>query len=98
MEKTSPSRRLLNLTAHYPAFHITGTPLFHLGPLTASTDGLWRAIVLACKVTASVLLISFLFATADPIRLGNALLGLHVPEPLVRLFVAVVRLFSLDSG
>lgn len=96
-----PWRRLLHLEGFLILLLITlpftlpGTPLFHLGPLTASTDGLWRAIVLACKVTASVLLISFLFATVDPIRLGNALLGLHVPEPLVRLFVAVVRYLAL---
>lgn len=96
-----PWRRLLHLEGFLILLLITlpftlpGTALFHLGPLTASADGLWRAIVLACKVTASVLLISFLFAAADPLSLGNALLGLRVPEPLVRLFVAVVRYLAL---
>ena len=96
-----PWKRLLHLEGFLILLLVTlpftlpGTVLFQLGPLTASVEGLWRAIVLACKVTASVLLISFLFAAVDPLSFGNALLGLRVPEPLVRLFVAVVRYLAL---
>jgi cobalt/nickel transport system permease protein len=96
-----PWRRLFHLEGFLLLLLITlpftlpGTTLFHLGPLSASEEGLWRAIVLACKVMACVLLISFLFASADPLSIGNALLGLRVPEPLVRLFVTVVRYLTL---
>lgn len=76
-------------------FTISGTPLFHLGPFPASYEGLVRAAILACKVTASVLLVSFLFTATDPLSLGAALRSLHVPEALVRLFVTVVRHLAL---
>lgn len=79
-------------------FTMSGSELFRLGPLVASIEGLWRAILLVFKVTASVLLLSFLFAATEPLDLGSALRGLHVPEALVRLFVAVVRyLWLIES-
>lgn len=76
-------------------FTLPGTTLLRVGPLVASTEGLLRASVLACKVTASVLLLSLLLRAAEPLHLGTALRGLHVPESLVRLFIAVVRYVAL---
>ncbi|MFA5663382.1 cobalt ECF transporter T component CbiQ [Castellaniella sp.] len=76
-------------------FTIPGGELLRLGPFVATVEGLARALVLACKVTASVLLVSLMFASADVPSLGAALRGLHVPEALVRLFVAVVRYLAL---
>lgn len=72
-------------------FTLPGHAAFHVGPLVASEEGLSRALVLALKVTASVLLIMLLLGSVEPIRIGVALRGLHVPETLVRLFVNVAR-------
>lgn len=96
-----PWRRLLHLEGFLVLllvtlpFTIPGTELFHVGPLTASVEGLWRAVILACKVTASVLLISLLFSRCDPLHFGIALRGLYVPESLVRLFISVVRYLAM---
>lgn len=76
-------------------FAIPGQELLRLGPFVASVEGLRHAVVLICKVSASVLLLSLCFMHADPLLVGTALRGLHVPEALVRLFVAVVRYLAL---
>lgn len=95
--KPFPWKRLLHLEGFLILLFVTlpftipGAPLLTLGPLMASVEGAWRAATLAVKVTASVLLLALLFAATDPPHLGNALRALHVPEPLVRLFVAVTR-------
>lgn len=92
-----PWKRLLHLEGFLLLLFVTlpftipGTPLLTLGPLTASIEGAWRAATLAAKVSASALLLAHLFAATDPLHLGNALRTLHVPEPLVRLFVTVTR-------
>jgi cobalt/nickel transport system permease protein len=52
-------------------------------------------VTLACKVTASVMLLALLFGTVDPIAIGSALRGLRAPETLVRLFVTTVRYIAL---
>lgn len=92
-----PWRRLLHLEGFVLLlfvslpFTVPGTPLFSLGPLTASEEGLMRAATIAGKVSASVLLVSALLAGVEPARLGAALRALHVPERLVRLFVTTAR-------
>jgi cobalt/nickel transport system permease protein len=92
-----PWQRLLHLEAFLLLLLITlpltlpGTPAFHVGPLTASEEGLLRAAVVACKVTASVLLMTVALADVEPLRLGHALRGLRLPEPLVRILLGVLR-------
>jgi len=76
-------------------FAVPGEPIFALGPLTASVEGLGRAALIACKVAASVLILLAFLAAVDPNRLGGALRGLRLPEPLVRLFVLTVRYLGL---
>ena len=92
-----PWRRLLHLEGFLILLFLTlpftvpGTPLLTLGPFTASAEGVQRVATLATKVTASALLIMLLFAATDPLHLGSAFRALYVPEPLVRLFVAMTR-------
>lgn len=74
---------------------VPGTPLAQVGPLTASAEGLARAALLGCKITAAVLAISLLLAGLDPVRLGGALAALRVPARLVALFVATARYVDL---
>ncbi len=72
-------------------FTMPGEPILTLGPLTASQEGLARAALIACKISASVLILLAFLGAIDPQRMGGALRGLRVPEPLVRLFVLTVR-------
>ncbi|TCK31433.1 cobalt/nickel transport system permease protein [Ancylobacter aquaticus] len=85
---------LLLLFATLP-FTLAGRPLFTLGPLTASVEGLERAMLIAAKVSASVLVLTVMLGQVEPARLGTALRGLYVPEAIVRLFVLTARYLGL---
>lgn len=76
-------------------FTMAGQPLLALGPLTASMEGVARAALIACKVSASVLILTAMLGAIEPARLGTALRGLYLPEALVRLFVLTARYVSL---
>ncbi|MGE4373939.1 MAG: cobalt ECF transporter T component CbiQ [Xanthobacter sp.] len=76
-------------------FTVSGTPILSLGPLTASLDGIWMAVLIACKVSASVLVLMALLGDMEPSRFGAALRGCHVPERLSRLLVMTARYVSL---
>ena len=90
---------LLLLFATLP-FTIAGEPLVALGSFTASAEGVGRAASILCRVSASVLIVLTLLADIEPVRLGAALRGLHVPERLARLFVFTARYLTLirDEG
>ncbi|MFH5925338.1 cobalt ECF transporter T component CbiQ [Roseomonas xinghualingensis] len=94
-------RRLLHVEAFVLLLFLTvpftmaGQPLFTLGPLSASMEGVWRTALIASKVMSSVLLITALLGNVEPVRLGVALRGLHVPERLIRLFVMTIRYHSI---
>lgn len=72
-------------------FTVAGRPLLTIGPVTASVEGIWRAALIACKVSSSVLALMTLLGDVEPARLGAALRGLRVPERIARLFVMTVR-------
>lgn len=76
-------------------FTVPGTPLLHVGPLTASVEGMARAALVAAKVSASVAVLLLLLGDIEPARLGGALRALHMPERLARLFVLTVRYVGL---
>ncbi|MDV7145764.1 energy-coupling factor transporter transmembrane component T [Tropicimonas sp. TH_r6] len=96
-----PWRRLLHLEAFLILLLITlpltvpGTPMLRLWGLTASWEGGERAAVVALKVTASMLLLTISFAHEEPVRLGQALRDLRVPETLVRILLGVLRYLAL---
>ena len=96
-----PWRRLAHLEGFVVLLLVTlpltmpGTPLAQIGPLTASAEGLARAALLGCKITAAVLAMTLLLAGLDPVRLGGALAALRVPGQLVALFVATARYIDL---
>ena len=76
-------------------FTVAGRPLLAIGPFTASAEGVARAALVACKLSACVLVLMILLGAIDPNRLGGALRAMHVPEPIVRLFVLTVRYLGL---
>lgn len=96
-----PWRRLIHLEAFLllvlltVPFTVPGQVLADLGPVTATREGLARSLTLAAKVTASVLLLSALFAGTAPESLGAALRALRLPEALVRIFLGLVRYLAL---
>ncbi|MEW5423033.1 cobalt ECF transporter T component CbiQ [Amorphus sp. 3PC139-8] len=76
-------------------FSVAGTPLFSVGPLTATVEGAIRAGLVACKVSASVLIVMTLLGPIEPTRIGAAMQALRVPDTIVRLFVTTVRYLSI---
>ncbi len=72
-------------------FTVAGTPLFTIGPLIASREGLSQAIAIALKANAIVLLLLALVGTMHPAVLGHALRRLGVPVTLVHLLFFTVR-------
>lgn len=76
-------------------FVVPGTPVWRLGPLAASAEGLMRALTLSAKVSASVLFLATALAGVAPEALAGALRALRLPEPLLRLFLSLVRYLGL---
>jgi cobalt/nickel transport system permease protein len=72
-------------------FTVPGEALLRLGPLSLSREGLLRAGLVGCKVTAAALLLMALLGRVEMARLGAALHALRLPEPLVRVFVLAPR-------
>lgn len=99
-----PWRRLLHLEAFLAVLLITlpltipGQPVFEVWGLSASHEGLTRAVLVAAKVTAAMVFLTVAFAPVAPVRLGQALRALHCPERLVRLLLGVIRYLDLIRG
>jgi cobalt/nickel transport system permease protein len=76
-------------------FTVQGEPVLALGPLSASREGLLRAVVLVLKINACLIAVTALVGTLEPVRLGRALAGLGAPLRLVHLFLFAVRYVAL---
>ncbi|MEE4379797.1 MAG: cobalt ECF transporter T component CbiQ [Candidatus Competibacteraceae bacterium] len=72
-------------------FTVPGEPVFQLGGLSASQEGLYQAAAIALKANAVVLTLLALVGTLDGVTLGHALHHLNVPEKLVHLLLFTVR-------
>jgi cobalt/nickel transport system permease protein len=72
-----------------------GTPLVNVGILTLTQEGLARALTIAVKVNAAVLLMNALIGSLEPARLPAALTALRVPRGLVALFAFTLRFVAL---
>ena len=72
-------------------FTLPGEPLFHLGELTASREGLRRAGEIALKANAVTLAVLTLIATIELAALGHALHHLRLPDKLTQLLLFTVR-------
>lgn len=76
-------------------FTTPGTPLLQLGPIAATEEGLWLALALMLRVTASALVVLALLGPLEPARLGQALARLRAPVRLVQLLLLALRYASL---
>lgn len=72
-------------------FSMPGEPLFGLGPLTFSQEGLLFAASVALKGNAIVIILTVLLNTIETVTLGHALSHLKVPDKLIQLFLFTVR-------
>jgi cobalt/nickel transport system permease protein len=72
-------------------FSIPGDAIFLLGPLTASWQGLLKAVAIVLKANAVILAVLALAGTLDVIVLGHALAGLGLPRKLVHMLLLTVR-------
>jgi cobalt/nickel transport system permease protein len=70
---------------------VPGTPVFRIGGLVWTREGLWRTLAVALK--ANTVMISFLalVGTMEPPYLGFALSRLRVPSKLVHVLLFMVR-------
>lgn len=68
-----------------------GTPVFSIGRLHYSREGLLLAGRITLKANAIVLAVTVLLGTMDIITLGHALYHLHVPAKLIHLLLFTVR-------
>ncbi|MDE1569860.1 cobalt ECF transporter T component CbiQ [Aquabacter sediminis] len=76
-------------------FTTPGAPVLELGGFAASQEGLSRAVLIVVKVNACAACVFALIGTLEPVRVGQAAARLGVPEPLVHLFLMMVRYVSL---
>jgi len=68
-----------------------GTPLFDVGPLTASREGVERALAVVVKANAVALIMFALLGTLDVVRFARGLAGLRLPPALVDLLLLAGR-------
>jgi cobalt/nickel transport system permease protein len=72
-------------------FSLSGKPLFRLGGLVWSLEGVLRAAMIALKANSIMLAFAALIATMEPIRLGEALNRLGIPNKLTHILFFAVR-------
>ena len=72
-------------------FTTPGEPMFEIGGLVASWEGLWQALRIALKANAIVLGLLALVGSMEAVTLGQALKRLHVPEKLIHILFFTVR-------
>jgi cobalt/nickel transport system permease protein len=72
-------------------FTYGGEELLSIGPLHATREGIFYALLITVKSNAIVLALIALIATMPIITLGHALSHLHVPDKLIHLFFFTIR-------
>ncbi|EPR37350.1 cobalt ABC transporter, inner membrane subunit CbiQ [Desulfovibrio sp. X2] len=78
-------------------FTAPGTPVWRLGPLVASAEGLHLAVLITLKANAIVLALLALVLTSDAASLGQAMYRLGVPEKLAFLFLFTYRFIQVSG-
>lgn len=79
-------------------FTVPGTQLFAIGPLVATVEGMFRALIVAVKVNICVLAIYALLGSLDLVRIGQAAESLGLSSKFTRLFLVTVRYISVFRG
>jgi len=72
-------------------FTVPGDPILTIWGITASWQGLGKAVEIALTANAVILALMVLVGTMEPVTLGHALHRLRCPELLVHLLMFTVR-------
>ena len=72
-------------------FTVPGEGIFSLNGVTASYEGVLRAVEILLKANAVVLMIMALLGSMEPVELGHAMARLRLPVKFVHLFLFTVR-------
>ncbi len=76
-------------------FSHPGEALFHLGPLTATREGVLYVLSITLKTNAIVLATIAILGTSEIFSLAHALVHLKMPDKLVHLFFFFYRYISV---
>ena len=72
-------------------FTTDGFPLFSIGPLTATKEGILLATLISLKSNTIILALMALMSTMSIFTMGRALRDLHVPSKIVHLIFMTYR-------
>ncbi len=81
---------MLLVAATMPAM-MPGQPAFQVGRIAWSFDGLFRALLIAVRANAVMVMVTALLGTLEVTHLGFALGGLGVPDKFTHLLLFMVR-------
>jgi cobalt/nickel transport system permease protein len=76
-------------------FTVPGTPIFAWGSLSASAEGLHKAVAIVLTANAIVLALLALVGSLEAVTLGHALARLRMPATLVQLLLFTVRYITV---
>jgi len=79
-------------------FTVAGATAAHVGSLRVTHEGVVLAAVITLRCNAILMVCMALLATMPLVQLGHALVHLHVPAKLVRVFLLFLRYFSVLEG
>ena len=72
-------------------FTMPGTPIFTVWGVSASWEGLWRAVEIGLTANAVILAVMTMVGSMEPVTMGHALFALKTPERLVHLMMFTIR-------
>ena len=79
-------------------FTFKGEPLFHIGPLAFTREGVVLSALITLKSNAILLAFISMISSMSIATLGHALNRLHIPDKIVHLFLLTYRyIFVIDQ-
>jgi cobalt/nickel transport system permease protein len=94
-------RRMLGLDAFmvpillFLPFTVSGPAIAWVGPFAVTAEGIHQAALIVLTANTVVLTVLALVGTIEPAVLGHALLGLGIPEKMVRMLLLTVRYIAV---
>ncbi|NQU75436.1 MAG: cobalt ECF transporter T component CbiQ [Planctomycetes bacterium] len=70
---------------------MAGTPVFEIGILTWTREGLWKALLITLRANTIMIALTALLGTMEPAHLGFALNRLGIPQKLTHVLLFMVR-------
>ena len=70
---------------------VAGSPVFEIGALAWTREGLWKALLITLRANAIMIALTALLGTMEPAHLGFALDRLGIPQKLTHVLLFMVR-------